>query len=82
MFDTKIQKGVMVVKFGKYGRLRSLILQEYGSFSVFADRLGLSKQTVSNKLCGKVKFNKTDILAWSWLLDIRDEDIPVYFMQE
>lgn len=69
------------MKSDRYGRLRSLVLQKYGSFSIFADRLDLSKQTVSNKLCGKIEFTKTDILAWSRLLNIRDEDIPVYFMQ-
>lgn len=70
------------MKFGKYGRLRSLILQKYGSFSVFSERLGLSKQTISNKLCGKIAFNKLDILAWSRLLNIRDEDIPIYFFEK
>lgn len=63
-----------------YSKLRGRIREKFGSEKKFAEALGVSNVSVSNK------FNKKDgglsqetILKWAELLEIPKEKIGVYF---
>ena len=65
-----------------YNKLRGRIVEKYGSATAFADAVGLTKQTVSCKLVGKIGFSQKDIATWCESLDIPAEEIPLFFFDE
>ena len=62
-----------------YNKLKGRIVEKYGSQSRFAEALGITENTVSRKMQGKVEFSKDDMINWAELLDIPQGDIPDYF---
>lgn len=62
-----------------YNKLRGRIVEKYGSQNKFADRIGLSKQSVSLKMNGKTEFSQNDIDVWANALDIEREQYADYF---
>ena len=62
-----------------YLKLRGRIIEKYGSISAFAEEIGVSMVTVSNKLNGKKGFSQKDIILWCDKLDINVADIGLYF---
>lgn len=65
-----------------YRKLRGRIYEKYDSMSAFATALGKSKQTVTMKISGVVKFSQEDIVNWSKLLDISPEQYGLFFMDQ
>lgn len=63
----------------KFWLLRGRIIEKFGTFTAFADALGVDKNTVSNKLNEITQFNRNEILVWCQMLDIPKEDIHKYF---
>jgi len=62
-----------------YNKLRGRIVEICGTQSEFAKRVGQSEQIITAKLAGRSSFTQENILAWSKILNIDQEDIGVYF---
>lgn len=62
-----------------YNKLRGRIVEKYGSQNKFAERIGLSKQSVSLKMNGKTEFSQSDMDEWANALDICHEQYGDYF---
>lgn len=64
-----------------YRKLVGRIIEKFGSRRAFADACGISENSMSQKLSGKMKITTDDIVQWSKpeLLDIPSEEIGVYF---
>lgn len=62
-----------------YSKLKGRIVEVFGSQSVFANKLGVSKNSVSRKLNCKTEFSQRDIEEWSKLLNIQLSDYGDYF---
>ena len=62
-----------------YSKLRGRIVEKYGSQRQFADAAGVSEQTITSKMNGRVAISQEDVVNWSELLDIEANDIGVYF---
>lgn len=63
----------------EYGKLRGRIVERFGSQSSFADAMGITEQTVTNKLNGKREFSQGDIIEWCNALEISAELVGDYF---
>lgn len=62
-----------------YSKLRGRIVEKYRNNRAFADALGVSPNTICNKLSGKKNITINDINKWSELLDIDIDDVGHYF---
>lgn len=62
-----------------YSKLRGKIIEVFGTMSKYANAMNYSERTVSLKINGKIDFTQSDIAKTVNLLDLRDEEIPVYF---
>lgn len=62
-----------------YSRLRGRIVEKYGSMSHFADSVGMTRVSVSNRITGKIMFTVEDVDKWATLLDIDVTDLHRYF---
>jgi len=62
-----------------YRKLKGRIIEKYGSQSNFAAAYGISENTLSLKMCNKVRFTSDDIIAISDMLDIPENEIGSYF---
>lgn len=62
-----------------YSKLRGRIVEKYGTITAFAGVLGISKTTASLKLKNEIGFSRDDIVEWSELLDIPEEEYTLYF---
>lgn len=62
-----------------YRRLKGRIVEIFGTQSEFAVFLGITEQTVSNKLSGRSDFTRADILLWANALQIDTAHIAYYF---
>lgn len=58
-----------------YGFLKDKITQVCGTQAAFAARLGVSKQTLSNKLNNKNTFSHEEIYKTSTILDLSESEI-------
>lgn len=65
----------------KYDKLRGRIIEMFGSQDKFADKLGKSRVSVSKKMNGKSGFSQKDILEWSELLNINNNEYGAYFFE-
>lgn len=65
-----------------YSKLRGRIIEKYGTLTVFAEKLGASKQIVSRKMNGHVSFSQKDIVLWCDLLDIPAEEAGAFFLKQ
>lgn len=63
----------------EYRKLKGRIVEKYGTMGAFAEALGLSKQSLSLKMTGKVGLSQEDIEQWSELLDIQQEDYGIFY---
>lgn len=63
----------------EYRKLKGRIVEKYGTMAAFAEALGLSKQSLSLKMTGKVGLSQEDIEQWSELLDIQQEDYGIFY---
>lgn len=62
-----------------YKKLKGKIKEVYDTQSAFAKALGLSENSLSNKLNGKIGLSQEDIELWSELLNIDKAEIGTYF---
>lgn len=62
-----------------YSKLRSRIIEKYGTISNFSKASGYSGVTVSGKLNGKTPFTLKEIHQWINLLNIEREEILSFF---
>lgn len=62
-----------------YSKLRGRIIEKYGTHEKFAEKLGISRNSLSLKMTGKTGFSQADINRWSELLDIKTNEIGDYF---
>ncbi len=60
--------------------LKGAIVSKYGSCEAFAAVLGVSRQTVSNAVCGRS--TPRDILQWCDALDIDPAEAFVFFTRD
>lgn len=65
-----------------YNKLRGRIVEICGTQSEFAKRVGQSEQIISAKLSGNSAFTQDNIIAWSNVLDIDQNDIGNYFFTQ
>lgn len=62
-----------------YSKLKGRIIEICGSQGAFAEKMGVSEQTISNKLKGRFRFSQNDIEKAIEILNLTKEDIPLYF---
>ena len=63
----------------EYRKLRGKIVEMYGTYSNFADKINVSLVTVSNKLRGVTQFSQDDICLWCEALEIPLSESGAYF---
>ena len=66
-----------------YSKLRGRIIEKFGTYKAFAEAIGISENSMSQKLSGKMAITTDDIRKWSKVeyLDIDAEEIGVYFFK-
>lgn len=62
-----------------YDKLRGRIIEKYGSQEKYAEKLGISTNSLSKKMTGKTGFSQKDIIQWAELLEIDRSDYSDYF---
>lgn len=62
-----------------YNKLIGRIIYKCGTREEFADRIGISNQSLVNKLSGKSGWRMNEIEDALNILDISRKDIPEYF---
>ena len=65
-----------------YRKLRSRIVEIFGTQTEFANALGKTQQTITAKLNGNSQFSQDDIIDWCNCLEINAPDIGAYFFAE
>ncbi len=63
----------------KYDELRKRIVAKYGTMDKFAQAIGFSATTLSNKLNDKSTWRLNDIASACQLLDIPSAEISIFF---
>ena len=63
----------------KYDELRKRIVAKYGTMDKFAQAIGLSATTLSNKLNDKSAWRLNDISSACQLLDIPSAEVSIFF---
>lgn len=66
----------------KYNKLRGRIIEKFGTIEKFADALGITRITVSNKLNDKSNFSRDDIILWASALEVSQDNIGSYFFED
>lgn len=66
-----------------YSKLIGRIIEKFGSRRAFAEAYGVSENTISKKLNGKMNITKNDIIRMSApdMLDIPAEKVHEYFFK-
>ena len=62
-----------------YNRLRGKIREKYSTERAFAEKMGLGRTSLSQKLNGEVDFTQRQIHTAVRLLDIEPREISSYF---
>ena len=79
MFNTASDlRGGEKVSF-EYRKLRGRIVEKFGTYGNFAEKINVSMVTVSNKLRGVTQFSQDDIVLWCEALEIPLSDSGAYF---
>jgi len=63
----------------QYRKLIGRIVEVYGTRKAFAEALGLSENSLSLKLNGKTGFSQDDIIEWSRLLNISQDEYGSFY---
>lgn len=63
-------------------KLRGRIVEKYGTSLAFAESLGISPATVTNVVKGKTTPKTKRMPAWCKALDIKAEEIGIFFYPE
>lgn len=64
-----------------YSKLIGRIIEKFGTRQAFAEAVGISQNSMSQKLTGKMAITTDDIKKWCLpeFLDIHSDDIGAYF---
>ena len=62
-----------------FSKLRGKIKEEFQSETNFSEKAKVSKSSLSAKLNNKAYFNPSEIVKFSGLLNIPDEEVKTYF---
>ncbi len=62
-----------------YGKLRGRIKEICGTQDSFANRLGMGRVSLSQRLNNQLEFSQAEILKSCDILEIDREEIPAYF---
>lgn len=65
----------------RYGKLRGLIREKYGTQAAFATEIGINPTTLSSKLNGKTDWTRQEIIAGCKALEIPFENAHQYFFK-
>ncbi len=65
-----------------YNKLRGRIVEKLGTLTKFAEELGISCNSLNQKLSSKVYFKQSEISTSCEILDIPETEIKVYFFSE
>ena len=65
-----------------YSKLKGRIVEKYDTQAAFAQALGMSKNVLSGKMNGKVRFNSDEIVNIVALLGISESEIGAYFFRQ
>lgn len=63
----------------EYKKLRGRIVEKFGTQASFAEKIGISNNSMSKKMQGKTGLSQEDMELWASLLDIDRKDFPEYF---
>ena len=74
-----VKVSMQPVKTYTYNKLRERIIEIYGTQSKFAEKLGVSKKSVSKKMNCQTEFSQADIIQWSMLLNLQKDEYGEYF---
>ena len=77
-FKIERSKGVSIVEYD-YKKLCGRITEVFGTQAKFAEAMGTSERTVSQKLNSKIDWKQGEIRKACSLLDISISDSPSYF---
>ena len=62
-----------------YSKLRGKIIEKFGTLGEFSKAMGWSERTNGLKLSGRVEWKQNEIMIATRLLDVKSEDIDIYF---
>lgn len=62
-----------------YWKLRGKIWDKFGTIDKFAEQMGLSYTSISNRLNGKLQWTQADIIKAIEVLSLEKADITDYF---
>lgn len=62
-----------------YNKLKGKIVEVFGNQGNFAEKIGLSENSVSRKLNCKTGFSQADMVKWGNILGISQEEYADYF---
>lgn len=62
-----------------YSKLRGKIIEKFGTLGEFSKAMGWSERTNGLKLSGRVEWKQNEIMTATRLLDVKSEDIDIYF---
>lgn len=62
-----------------YSKLKGRIKEKYSTQEEFSKVMGMSRTSVSLRLCGKLEFSQKEIDLAIKVLDLVEQDIPEYF---
>lgn len=65
-----------------FSKLNGRIVERFGTQYNFAIAMGVSERTLSLKLNSKVDWKSSEIMKIKELLEIDENEIPVYFFKE
>ena len=69
----------MIITQYEYRKLIGRIIEKYGTRKAFAETLGISENSMSLKLNGKIGFSRDDMIRWGDLLGIDVSEFGDYF---
>lgn len=64
-----------------YDKLKGKIKEVLGTQGKLAENMGVDETTISNKLNSNTYFTQKEIIKISSILNIKFEEIPVYFFE-
>lgn len=65
-----------------YSALRGKIYEKYGSIKAFSKAMNMATSTLHLKLKNKYAFSDQEIIKMAYLLEIKNNEINIYFFKE
>ena len=64
-----------------YSKLKGRIKEVFDTQESYAERLGISRSSLSLRLTGKIEFSQSEIIKSCKVLDLDPSEIPSYFFK-